>query len=1293
MATIVLQYAGAALGTLVGGPIGGIIGRAAGAIAGNLIDQKLFGGGNRHIEGPRLNDLRVQASEEGAPIPDVYGRMRIAGQVIWATNLEEVTETSTEKSSSKGGPKTKSTEYNYFGNFAVSLCEGEVDYVGRVWADGREIDLAAFTHRFYRGSATQLPDSLITTVEGPDRTPAYRDLAYIVFERMPLAKFGNRIPQLAFEVYRHGNGAAAKIRALTIIPGSTEFGYARLPVTRETSPGVTVSENAHASAVRSDWDVSMDEMTGLCRNLDAVSLVVAWFGNDLRCGSCDIRPGVESSVKATSPDIWSVNGVARNAAHVVSQVDGGPAFGGTPSDASVVAAIQDLRARGLKIVFYPFLLMDVPASNGLPDPYGGTEQPIYPWRGRITANKAPGIAGTPDKTTAAATQIASFVGTATAGNYQVNGTTVQYSGPAEWSYRRMILHYAKLCAAAGGVDAFLIGSELRGLTTLRSSPSAFPFVTALQALAGDVKAILASADVSYAADWTEYFGYQPQDASQDVYFHLDPLWASPNISFIGIDNYVPLSDWRDGRSHADFSQTHPSIYNLDYLKSNVAGGEGYDWFYQTQANRDAQIRTPIVDGAYGKPWVYRFKDVKSWWLNQHFNRPGGTESSTATAWLPQSKPIWFTEAGCPAVDKGTNSPNLFYDAKSSESALPPYSGGQRDDLIQNRYVLAIQDYWNASGTNNPVSSVYGQKMVDAARVFYWTWDARPFPAFPTLADVWSDGPNYEKGHWLTGRLSSVDLGDLIKSIALKFGFTAVDVTAVEGIVDGYLIDRPMSARAALEDLLRAFCVDVFESEGKLKFVSRKVAAEITVLDTDLVDQSADTPLLSVKRVQETDLPQTVNVFYAESGVGYRTASVSQSRLATSSKSELTISMAACVNQSLAQARADIVLEEQWSMRETAQLALTAKHGFVESGDILRLSDNRQWRVTAVNDGEARRMSLVQYTPEVYEAPPASGRLVAGAEIAVHGKPAFVLMDLAVVTETSTNAPWAAAFAKPWPGSLALFRRTSDTSFAFNRTLEARATMGTTLNALHIGLSYRLDFNHTLEVELAYGALASISAARLLDGENIALIGTPASGFEIFQFKSAELFGPMRYRLRGLLRGLAGSAEEMLVNRTAGQQFILFNKAVVQPVLANAQQGLSQTWRIGPSTRDVADGAYNEATFDPELLPLRPLPPTQLRIKRDSAGVVISWIRQTRIDGDSWELNDVPLAETNESYELNIMDGATTRRTISLAQQNYLYSTADMITDFGAVPSTFDIRVAQVSQAFGPGTFAQRIINV
>jgi hypothetical protein len=325
-----------------------------------------------------------------------------------------------------------------------------------------------------------------------------------------------------------------------------------------------------------------------------------------------------------------------------------------------------------------------------------------------------------------------------------------------------VLHLAFLGKAAGGVDAYVIGSELRGLTWLRNSASTYAFVDALIDLAADVATILPEAKLTYAADWREYFGHQPTDGSGDVFYHLDPLWADENIDAIGIDCYWPLSDWRDGTSHLDYAEGIRFIHDLNYLKSNIEGGEGFDWYYASSADRAVQQRTEITDG-YGKPWVFRYKDIRSWWSIVHFNRPGGVESSTATPWTPEAKPFWFMELGCPALDKGTNQPNVFYDPKSSESALPYFSQGQRDDLIQRRYARAFLEWYDPdhpdfTETNNPRSNQYAGRMVERSRIMLYTWDARPYPAFPGLRSVWADADNWQFGHWLTGRFGSAACG-------------------------------------------------------------------------------------------------------------------------------------------------------------------------------------------------------------------------------------------------------------------------------------------------------------------------------------------------------------------------------------------------------------------------------------------------------------------------------------------------------------------------------------------------------
>lgn len=568
---------------------------------------------------------------------------------------------------------------------------------------------------------------------------------------------------------------ANSIRAVTMIPAATEWAYAPYEVLRDfisegfefvttensfsvrAPSGWTVSfANANKGRIGNpacDWHISLDNLQNQLPNVQLVNLFVAWYGDDLRCGQCTLRPGVTRTEFNELPHAWSCAGLSRAVAHEVSFVNGAAAFGGTPDDQSVVDAIKDLKARKLRVAFTPFILMDIAAGNGLTDPYtGNTGQPVYPWRGRIICDPAPGRSGSVDKTAEAASQIAVFVS----------------------QYRAFVLHYANLCAAAGGVDVFVLGTELRGLTQLRDDTGGYPFVGSLKRLAADVKAILPAAKLTYAADWSEWFGHQPADGSGDVRFNLDPLWADPNIDAVAFDNYWPLSDWRDGDAHLDFQPGRVAT-DYAYLIGNIRGGEGYDWFYASQADRDAQIRTPITDGAYGKPWVFRYKDIWSWWANKHYDRPGGVESLTPTDWVPQSKPIWFAELGCPSIDKGSNRPNVFFDPKSSESAVPYYSNGKSDYLIQRRYLHSMLRFFDEADPEftedrNPTSAVYGGRMVDLNHAMIYTWDARPYPHFPLLADIWSDGANWPFGHWIGGKLATFNLPQELDNMAIASTF-------------------------------------------------------------------------------------------------------------------------------------------------------------------------------------------------------------------------------------------------------------------------------------------------------------------------------------------------------------------------------------------------------------------------------------------------------------------------------------------------------------------------------------------
>lgn len=188
MATLVL--------TAVGSAIGGPIGASIGSLIGQQIDQVIFR--PKRKEGPRLQELRVQTSSYGSSIPQMFGTVRVAGTVIWSTDLIETR----TRAGGKGRPRT--TRYSYSASFAVLLSGRPILGVRRIWADGNLLRGAAGDwkqstgFRLHRGGADQPVDPLIAAAEGA--APAYRGSAYAVFENMPLEPFGNRIPSLTFEV-------------------------------------------------------------------------------------------------------------------------------------------------------------------------------------------------------------------------------------------------------------------------------------------------------------------------------------------------------------------------------------------------------------------------------------------------------------------------------------------------------------------------------------------------------------------------------------------------------------------------------------------------------------------------------------------------------------------------------------------------------------------------------------------------------------------------------------------------------------------------------------------------------------------------------------------------------------------------------------------------------------------------------------------------------------------------------------------------------------------------------------
>jgi len=220
MATLALFAVGSAIGssafgaaTIAGVSAAALTG-AAFAAAGSYIDSQFIFPAlfkqSSNFQGPKLDDLSLQTASEGSPVHRLYGhKNKVAGQVIWISDLIE--ETSTQSSGGGkggGGGSVTSTTYRYYVNIAIMVCDHAVDDIVRIQADTKTIysngnsDHRTESITVYKGSLIQDPDPLIESYEGAGEVPAFRGKTYVVIERLALADFGNRVPNFLFTVSR-----------------------------------------------------------------------------------------------------------------------------------------------------------------------------------------------------------------------------------------------------------------------------------------------------------------------------------------------------------------------------------------------------------------------------------------------------------------------------------------------------------------------------------------------------------------------------------------------------------------------------------------------------------------------------------------------------------------------------------------------------------------------------------------------------------------------------------------------------------------------------------------------------------------------------------------------------------------------------------------------------------------------------------------------------------------------------------------------------------------------------------
>lgn len=659
---------------------------------------------------------------------------------------------------------------------------------------------------------------------------------------------------------------------------------------------------------------------------------------------------------------------------------------------------------------------------------------------------------------------------------RLSGTPGDISDFFKNQYNKFIEHYASI-AKQTKVEGFIIGSEFVELTKIRDEKGNYPAVAELVKLAKQIKLDLGKeVTVTYAADWSEYHSY-------DGWYNMDELWSSQYIDVVGIDAYFPLTDGPEP----------PFGYSAEDVMGGWSSGVGYDYFYDYSKSEPEKVK--YNDSRYA------WKNIEKWWSETHIN-PGGSK----TKWQPKMKKMWFTEYGFPSMNGCTNEPNVFVDKGSIESKYPRYSNGEVSFLSQKIAIEGTLKKWQSS------------EMVE--KMFLWAWDARPFPYFPNLCDVWTDCHNWQTGHWIQGKLSQLNISDVLLDLLQKTGLKSnqFDTGGVKGLLSGYVINDQQPVRSIIKMLQSCYFFDVVEQGSKLKFV-QKGRGVTTVMPIGETVFSNNSKLVNISQL---DLNNKVNVVYFNRNFGYP-IDVKYAELPKQGTAA-TVEIPLIMEEGEAQNIAEVLLYSSWQERNIYNFKLPIKYAWLAPSDVITILDGEKKHTVRIIKTKFESMSIqvsgVGYDSSIYKLSFPSTRSLMLKEY----PPSHISKTIVEMIDLPHVKGNIASFTligeeRNWKGAT-LFISYNDKDYKPIASTNKQSTYGYVMESTDEGLV----------IVLRFGKLLGI-----IDS-NSALIGK-----EIVKFQSTKLIDKNKYKLSNLIRGQEGTKE---YEHTGGEKFTLLDDSII-----------------------------------------------------------------------------------------------------------------------------------------------------
>lgn len=543
----------------------------------------------------------------------------------------------------------------------------------------------------------------------------------------------------------------------------------------------------------------------------------------------------------------------------------------------------------------------------------------------------------------------------------------------------------------------------------------------------------------------------------------------------------------------------------------------------------------------------------------------------------------------------------------------------------------------------------------------------------------------------------VPLSVIVTALAARAGLTDLDVDDLEDIlVDGYVITRESTARAAIEPLRMLGLFDIVERGPTLRFPTRGKSPVVTFAADDLgVFESGQRPSASVtvRKSQDVELPRQLRIQYSSIERDYeRGEQLSPSRIGTVGVNEVTVQCPIIMSDSLAAQVAEVLWRNAWVMRWSYEFSVDQSFKRLEGGDVVLCPvDSRLTRMRIIQIDESpvvRKMSAVRDDDGAYVStaiadsvvrPPSAIDKVSLAD--------SVILDIPALRDTDDDAgfyvaAYRAGDGNTWPGSR--FAKSSDGGSVYETAAieSTEAITGNIIAATTDGDSLTFDDDAVYDVTLISGTLESRTDEALFAGANSAAVGGTGR-WQIMQFGNAELIAPKTYRLTHLLLGRRGT-ELLIPSVLPGDSFVLVSGPGIYRVsLENAEIGRAQLYRT------VANGFSVETATPVEFTAtgaaLKPFSPVNVVAVLDTGDLIVTWDRRDRLGQTLPSGVLVAMSESVEAYEIDVIDTTSDAvvRTLTSSTQTVTYTAAMQSTDLLAAADAAFV-VYQMSSVVGRG---------